>query len=257
MASIADYPAALRRIVDADVPDDATTRDEILSYLRSSDAPQITPENAADAADAITTYEDVIAAIENSSEIPRMEEIDSIARALDKYDLDLTDAVVDDVSGDIASKEDFENAVSDADPTFREDVQEAVESVSSSKDVVGGSADEIVDDLSRQASAPSQSQFASGVADSIEQSGLDVDDVVDDAPGSGSVNTVRDESGEVVAVQSAGRTTSESVQAVAEELGADTFNNPQELVDETEVVAEGGGRASLEFRGRKIGEVQV
>jgi hypothetical protein len=257
MASIADYPAALRRIVDADIPDDATTRDEILSFLRSSDAPQITPENAADAADAITSYEDVVAAIENTGEIPRSEEIDSIARALDEYDLDLTDEVVEDVSGDIATREDFEDAVRSSDPTFREDVEDAVDSVSSSKDVVGGSTDDIVDDLARQASAPSQAEFSAGVAESVESSDIRVEEVVEDPPGTGGLNTVRDESGEVVAVQAASRMPSENVEAAAEELGADRIESTQELVDNTEVVAEGGGRASLEFRGRKIGEVQV
>jgi len=254
--SIAEYPAALRRIVDEDVPDDATTEDEILEALQSSDAPQITPQNARDAVDAITTYEDVVAAIENSGEVPRADEIDSVAQALDQYDLDLTDAVVDDVSGDIATREDFENAVQNADPTFREDVSDAVDNVASQKDVVGGSADDIVDDLARQASAPTRAEFANAVGEAAEGDSVRAEEVLDDPPGEGSVNVVRDESGEPVGVQSGGSTKRPTVEAVAEEFGVERVGGT-ELQSETEVVAEGGGRASLEFRGRKIGEVQV
>jgi len=255
--SIADYPAALRRIVDGDIPDDATTEDEILEALQSSEAPQITPQNARDAVDAITTYEDVVAAIENSGETPRADEIDSVAQALDQYDLDLTDAVVDDVSGDIATREDFENAVQNADPTFREDVSDAVDGVASSKDVVGGSADDIVDDLARQASAPTKADFQRSVAQSVAQSdSVNPSEAFDDVSRETEVSVIRNSSGDAVAV--AGGANASDRQRVADMVGAETvYDDPTEVTSDVSPQAEGGGRASLRLRGEEIGEVQV
>ena len=44
MPTVADYEDAVRRIAEADVPDDATTAAEVRQALSGSNAPQVTRE---------------------------------------------------------------------------------------------------------------------------------------------------------------------------------------------------------------------
>jgi len=254
MATIADYPPALKRILDSVDVGDATTKDEIEQALRD-DSPQLTPENASDAADALTTYEDVVAAIESSGELPTSDEVDSIAQALDRYDVDLTDEVVDDVLDDIAVREDVEAAVQDEDPTFREDVEEAVEGVDG--DFVGGDKDEVTQELAQQAGAPDRQSVVNEVAGAEGASADSFD--AEGVEGAGQVQVIRGSSGDAVSVVASGASESDA-RAVADSLGA-TYEGSgasglQSVADNVEPEGSGGS-AELRLRGRKIGEAEI
>lgn len=255
MASIADYPGALARILDADVPDDATTKDEIESALRSSSAPQITASNASDAAEAVTTVEDVVAAVENSGEVPTASEIDSIAQALDQYGLDRTDAVVDDVQDSIAVREDIEEAVRDEDPTFKDEVEKAVKSVDG--DIVGGSEESVAQQMAQQAGAPDRQSVVNEVANSERASARSFD--ADGVEGTGQVQVIRDSDGDAVSVVGSGASEADA-QAVASSLGARYEGSGEEglrnVVDNVEPEGRGGS-ARLKLRGRVIGEAEI
>lgn len=256
--TLADYPDARDRFL-SDVPDDATTFDEVKDALLSEhgQAAQFSDSQAEAMAEATVTEGDVLTMIANSGRIPTSEEVGSFVAAADDNGLaGRREQVAQQIQDQIAVRDDIEEAVRSADPTFREDVEAAVEEATSGKQVVGGSKEEVVDGLSRQASAPSRGEVAKEVAGATSET-VRVEETVEDAPGRGSVSVVRDEGGDAVGVLPGAGTSSESVEAVAEEFGVERVGGVEELQSETEVVAEGGGRASLEFRGRKIGEVRV
>jgi hypothetical protein len=257
--TLADYPDARDRFM-SDVPDDATTFDEVKDALLSEhgQAAQFSDSQAEAMADAAVTEGDVLTMIANSGRVPTSEEVGSFVAAADDDGMSgRRETVAQAIQDQIAVRDDIEEAVRSADPTFREDVKEAVSSATSGKQVVGGSEEELVDGLSRQASAPSRGEVASEVAQAPEQASADS---LADVDSSGQVQVVRDTSGEAVSVVASGAS-EDAARTVADELGASYEGSGasglQSVQDSIEVEGQGGGRASLRLRGEEIGEVRV
>jgi len=263
MPTVADYDEAVRRIAEADVPDDATTDAEVRQALSGANAPQVTREVADDVADALVTEERVIDAIEASGELPSEGELGAVTDVADEYDLDgRVEEVEDAVRDRVATIEDVETAVrerqeqaaSSGRPTFREDVEGAVDSVGEEKQIVGESSDEIVGEQAREVGAPRRSDFERAKAQAVATGDqVTPSEVVEGTEAKTPVSVIRDESGEAVAAT--GGPSDETGRRVAEEVGAEYM--PTEEVTE-EMSTQGVGESvSLTLRGERIGEVGV
>lgn len=257
--TVAEYPDAVQRIVAAHVDPGLTTRQQVQSALSGASAPQVTDEVARDMVDAVVTEERVIEAIESTGEVPREAEIDAITSVSDDYDMDdRVREVAAAVEGRVVTLEEVERAVSDrrvpGRPTFREEVETAVDEVSSRKELVGASADEVVSDQAREIGAPRENDFRREAAQTVAQSEqITPSDVVEGTSAKTPVQVIRDTAGNPVAAT--GGPSDEIGSQVAEQVGAD-YMSTEEVV--SEINTEGtGDSVSLTLRGRKVGEVRV
>jgi len=270
--TVADYEDAVRRIAEADVPDDATSRAAVRAALAGADAPQVTTEVADGIADALVTEDRVIEAIEATGELPSEAELDSITSVSDDYDMaDRVEAVEDAVSDRVATVEEVEAAVRErqeqkgAEPTFREDVEGAVDSVAETQEFVGESPDEVAAEQAREVGAPSQrdyerarTQLATG-DDSVSPADVLGEEEATSLQGVGSTTAnkdatvIHDESGDPVALT--GAPTQEAGERMAEELGSEYVSITE--VNESIGLDQSEGRATLTFRGEPVGEVEV
>lgn len=262
MATVADYEDAVRRIVRADVPADATDAQAVFDALGGSDSPQVTPEIAAEIADSIVTTDRVRDAIESTGELPSEGEIDAIAAVSDDYGLgDRADRVADDVRDQVVTAERVDAAVSDRvdqasdRPTFREDVAGAVDAAGQDREFVGQSASEVTDQQARDLGAPARSNYERAAAQTVAQAdSVTPSDVVDGTEAKTPAQVIRSESGEAVAVT--GGPGGEVSRQVAEQMGAE-YMSASEVTGEMRTAGSGGSTVDLTLRGRKVGEVDL
>lgn len=270
MPTVAEYPEAVARIARSDVPDDATTRSDVLAALADS-GPQVTRDVATDLADAVVTVDDVREAIESTGELPSAGEIDALASLADEHDLDgRADAVADAVRDTVVTVGDVDRAVDDRaaskteqEPLYREEIEAAVNDLAASRDVVGESRDDVVDRVARDRGAPTEEAYKQARARVVTTADtVDPRDVVDDptdlfgvqeARASAPVPVVRDTDGEAVAVVGTG--SSELDDALSGEIGVPSLS-PSEVSDGITVDQDRGG-TTLRLRGREVGEVEV
>lgn len=270
--TVADYPDAVRRIAEADVPADATTQAEVKRALNGADAPQVTREVADGIADSLLTEERVIEAIESSGEIPTEGELDAVTSVADDYDMsDRVEAVQKEISDRVATVEDVEGAVRERQdqagsagrPTFREDVEAAVDSVSREKEIVGESKDQVVSEQAVEVGAPSRSDYEQARAslatgdDQVAPADVLEDPTSIEGVGETTANNpatvIRSQSGEAVAL--AGAPSQEAGEAMAEELGAE-YTSFSEINDSIGL-EQGRGKATLTINGEPVEEVDV
>lgn len=259
--TVADYPDAVRRIVAADVPADATTEADVERALKEANQPQFTSDVIEGMVDGVLTEERVRDAIQNSGELPSENEISRFADASDDYDLDDRVAAVSDaVADDVATVEQVDRAVRERQeqagdrPMFREDVEGAVDSVSEEREFVGASPDDVADEQARDLGAPSRTNYERAAAQTVAQAdSVTPSDVVEGTGSKTPVQVIRGESGEPVAAT--GGPGGEVSRQVADEIGAE-YMSADEVTSEMRT-AGSGDRVDLTLRGRKIGEVDV
>lgn len=262
--TIADYPDAVDRIMNAHVGDDDTTAAEVRAALRGAGGPQVTPQVADGIVGSVLTEDRVIEAIDASGELPSEDEIDAIASVVDDYDMgDRVDAVSAEVEGRVVTREDVESAVErtvqetrgENRPTFREDVEAAVSEVSSEKELRGATASEVAGQQAREVGAPSRQAFdrartqTIAQGDQVNPSELGVSDRT--TP----VSVITNDRGDAVGVVGGSR--AEDRQGVAEEVGTDrVFDSPAELEDAFGLEQSERG-ATLTIDGEAVGEVEI
>ena len=235
--TVADYPDAVKRIVGAEVPDDATTEAEVRAALAGAEGSQVTRDVADNVTDNVLTEERVRDAIENSGELPSENEISAIADASDDYDMgDRVAEVSDAVSDNVATVEDVEGAV---------------DSVAETQEFVGADADDVVEQQAREVGAPTERDYRQAAVNAVSQDTVTpAEDPSIDSDNSTPIPVVTDQRGEVVGVQTAGSTA--AAEAVAESRGAEVVGG----VDEFDL-NQGSGRATLTLGGREVGEVDL
>ena len=265
--TVADYPDAVRRIVETDVPVDATTQAEVRRALSTYGGAQVNAEDrdgntvADNVADQIVTEDRLVQEFEAAGVLPSESDISKAAQALDDYDFDgRAEAVAEATQDRVATVEDVERAVSERReqardrPTFREDVEGAVDSVSQDKEFVGQSEDAVADQKARETGAPSRTEYQRQAAQTVAQADtVNPSEVVEDTGSETPVQIIRSESGEAVAAT--GGPGGEVSQQVADEIGAE-YLSAEEVTGEMRT-AGSGDSVDLTLRGRKIGEVDV
>ncbi|GGJ17594.1 hypothetical protein GCM10008995_29230 [Halobellus salinus] len=262
--TIADYEDAVRRIAAKHVPADATTEDEVRRALSGSEVgPQVTRDVLDGIAENLLTEDRVLEAIEDSGELPSEGEIDAIVSVADDYDMDdRVETVEDAVRSSVATVEDVQGAVRDRQdqaaasgrPTFREDVEGAVDEVAETKQFVGESPDEVTAEQAREIGAPSETAFRGAAARTIANGDqVNPSEVLEDTRSETPVSVIRDTDGGVVAATGAQR--EELGEQVAEQYGVE-YMSAQEVEDSLGTRGT-GDRVSLTLGGRKVGEVDV
>lgn len=258
--TVGDYEDAVRRIANSEVDPNSTTLAEVRSDLHGANTPQLTPEVAEGVADAIVTEERVLAEIEASGELPTEGEVGALTAASDDYDLaDRVDAVSEGVSGRVATVEEVSAAVREREaqsvgPTFREEVETAVNEVASRQEFVGASPGEVSSEQAREIGAPRETDFRRTATQTVAQAEqVSPADVVEGTQAKTPVQLIEDTSGEVVAAT--GGPSAEMGEQVASELGAE-YMSTEEVVESMNT--EGTGeQVNVTLRGRTVGEVSV
>jgi len=250
---LGEYDDMVQRILDAEVPDDAVTADDIRRAVGRSDRPQ-TSNNAALVAEEALTVEDVEQDIRNEMDsVPTDNELGSLTRGADAVADDARQqAVEQELSDNVATREDYETAVQEAvegaeaaedRSAYKEDVQRGIESVD--KEDLTGSADELTDELAQDVGAPERSAVQGEAAQVVANSdSVQVTETL-------SVDTIKDSSGEPEAV--VGRQS--EAQEAADELGVDAIS-PQEAAEAVDVRGT-GRKGDVTLNGAKVGEVDV
>lgn len=262
--TIADYEDAVRRIAGKHVPADATTEADVRRALSDSDVgPQVTRDVLEGIAENILTEDRVVESIDASGELPSEGEIDAIVSVSDEYDMaDRVASVEDAVRSSVATVEDVQGAVRERQeqatasgrPTFREDVEGAVDEVASSKEFVGESPDAVAAEQAREVGAPSETAFRGAAARTIATAdSVNPSEVLEGTRSETPVQVIRDTDGGVVAATGAQR--EELGEQVAEQYGVE-YMSAQEVEDSLGTRGT-GDRVSLTLGGRKVGEVDV
>ena len=260
--TVADYDDAVRRIAEADVPDDATTEEEVRRALRDADAPQVTGEVADGIADSILTEDRVIEAIEASGELPGEDEIDAIVNVSDDYGMDdRVESVEAGVRDRVATREDVTRSINErreqkgSRPTFREDVEAAVDSVAERKQIVGEGPAEITQERSRELGAPSEQEFDRARTRTIAQGEQVSPSEIGVSDRKTPVSVVTNDSGEAVGV--VGGSNAEDRRGVAEHVGANRVFDSINDLENSFGLDQSPGRATLTIDGEAVGEVDV
>lgn len=263
MPTVADYEDAVRRIVKANVDPDATTKAEVERALAGSEAPQVTREVAEGVADNVLTTDKVVSAIDASGELPSEGEIDAVVSVSDDYDMsDRVRAVSDEVRDTVATVEDVERAVRERQgqrgnqPTFREHVESAVDSVAGQKQFVGESPDEVAREQAREIGAPRESAFRDAtVKASMPDSAVTPANRDDLSSNSKTpMNLIEDTSGNVVGAFGGASQGGVSPEETAAEMGVDYLGSTSEIDFN---ISGSGSRVDVTLRGHKVGEVDV
>ena len=262
--TIADYPDAVDRIMNAHVDDSATTEAEVRAALRGAGGPQVTPQVADGIVGSVLTEDRVIEAIEASGELPSADEIDSITSVVDDYDMgDRVDSVSAGVEERVATREDVESAVQERvqqtraenRPTFREDVESAVSEVSSEKELRGATASEVAGEQAREVGAPSRQEFDRARTRTIAQGEQVNPSEIGVSDRSTPVSVITNDRGDAVGVVGGSR--AEDRQGVAEEVGTDrVFDSVTEL-EESFGLEQSERGATLTIDGESVGEVDI
>lgn len=266
---ISEYPDAVDRIVGAEVPPDATTDRQVMDALRGAEAPQINRQVAQNLRDSVLTEDKILDAIDSSGELPTEGEIDSMSEIADQYDMsDRQQEVAEAVEQRVVTREQIDRALSDSDPSrtdepvFREDIEEAVEDAIGRSEMRGASEEQVIDEAASELGAPSRQEFQAAQARTIsESSDTSPAEVIDnpteiDGIGAGTaeqaVPTIRDESGEIVAVSGANETVG---QAIADEIGAEyrSLGELQESID----LEQSRGRAEVTIDSNTVREIPL
>ena len=261
MADVSDYPDAVRRIAESDVPDDVTSEAEVRAALRDSDSAQVTLDVAQNLAESVLTEERVLDAIQSTGELPSEGELGAFTEVADDYDMgDRQREVRDRVRDRVATVEDVDEAVdgvADAreGPLFREDVETGVATVESTgKEFIGSSTDDVVSAEARERGAPRESDFRRESAQIIAQSdSVTPSEVVDGTEAQTPVNVIRDANGDPIAAT--GGPGGETSERVAEQIGAD-YLSAEDVTQNLDVEGR-GERADVTLHGTKVGEVDV
>jgi hypothetical protein len=256
---LGEYDDMVQRILDAEVPDDAVTADDIRRAVGRSDRPQ-TSNNAALVAEEALTVEDVEQDIRDEMDrVPTDNELGSLTRGADAVgDEGRQQAVEQELSSNVATREDYETAVQEAveasedagRTAYKEDVQRGIDSVD--KQDLTGSADELTDELARDVGAPAESDVRGEAAQVVANSdSVQVQEVVEGSDSSATIDTVRGSDGQPAAVVGQ----REAAQQVADELGVDAIS-PQEAAEAVDVRGT-GSTVDVTLNGAKVGEVDV
>lgn len=237
---------AAKRILEANVPDGSTTLAKVKQELQNSGDHRVTEKTARLVADAALTEEDVFREIEASGELPSDDELGAFVAAAEQNtvaDEGRKRAVEQAVSDAVLTREEVEGSVQAANPVFREDVEQAVDNAVGRKTVLGGSTDDVKQELAEQAGAPREQDVNRVAAQAVAQSeSVQVTETL-------SAETVTNVDGEPVAV--VGR--SDGAQEASEELGV-----PAVSPGDVDVGTRGSGRTvDVTIQGEKVGEVDV
>lgn len=249
-----DYEDAARRIIDANVPDSAVSRADVIDALRNAGDARVAGGAVDMVLDYALTEEDVYASIEASGELPSDSELGAFVSATEGIaDEGRRRAVEQAVSDEVVTREMVENSVRASSPTYRDEVESAVEGATGRRKMLGASQDEVVDEFAREIGTPRRSDVE-GMASSVvrDSDSVAVSDVVEGSESDQPVNIIRDEAGEPVAAL--GR--QDAAEVVAEDVGA-TALSPSDVEDELGVRTTGGDTADVTLRGRKVAEVEV
>jgi len=256
VTDLGEYDDMVQRILDAEVPDDAVTADDIRRAVGRSDRPQ-TRGNAAVVAERALTVEDVEQDIRDEMDrVPTDNELGSLTRGADAVgDEGRQQAVEQELSDNVATREDYETAVQEAvedagGTAYKEDVQRGIDSVD--KQDLTGSADELTDEFARDVGAPAESDVRGEAAQVVANSdSVQVQEVVEGSDSSATIDTVRGSDGQPAAVVGQ----REAAQQVADELGVDAIS-PQEAAEAVDVRGT-GSTVDVTLNGAKVGEVDV
>jgi hypothetical protein len=249
-----DYEDAARRILDANVPDNAVSRADVVDALRTAGDARVAGGAVDMVLDYALTEEDVYASIEASGELPSDSELGAFVAGTDGVGSEgRRRAVEQAVSDEVVTREMVENSVRASSPTYRDEVESAVEGATGRRKMLGASQDEVVDEFAREIGTPRRSDVE-GMASSIvrDADSVKVRDVVEGSEANAPVSIVRDEGGDVVAAL--GR--QDAAEAVAQDTGGRAIS-PSELKTELGVRTTGGSTADVTLGGAKVGEVEV
>ncbi|WP_336331122.1 hypothetical protein [Haloarcula sp. CGMCC 1.2071] len=263
MADISDYEDAVRRIVEADVPDDAVTKADVERALIEANIPQYTSDVIEGMTDAVVTVDRVVEAIQSTGKVPSSSQVDALTDISDDYDMDDRVAEVSSqVREQVATEEDIESAIRERReqaresnrPTFKQDVEGAVSEVSESKQLVGQSADEVTSEQAREIGAPDETSFRREATQTVAQAEqVNPSEVIDGTSAKTPVQVIEDSSGDVIAAT--GGPSEDIGSQVADELGAEYLSTEQ-VVEEMSTAGT-GETVDVTLRGRTVGEVDV
>lgn len=260
--TIADYSDAVRRITNANVDPASTTRAEVRRDLETGDVgPQVTRDVIDGIVENVLTEDRVLEAIEATGELPNAAELDAMVSVSDDYNQSDRQATVErEIRQSVATREDVQQAVHERQaskgdrPTFREEVETAVDEVASRKQFVGESPDQVAGEQAREIGAPRENDFRRATAQTIAKAEqVTPADVVDGTRAKTPVSVIRDAQGDVVAAT--GGPSDEIGRQVAEQYGADYMDTSD--VESSMNVEGTGDRVSLTLRGQKLGEIDV
>lgn len=274
MATIADYPDAVERIVspdsDDELPETATSKEEVKRELRDRGENRLTDELIENLADAVATEEDLRELVAGADELPDQETLESLAEIADEYDMgDRASEIAEQVADDILTEEELDEITSE-NPTTDE-IREAIEQSDSTvlgpdiSDIVEQTAtvEDVLDEIDSPTPTEEQiEEIAERVADDPERSGIVADQareetvtqeqfnsevsqsVGQETPDdiSTGVGVLSDDSGEAVAVF--GGTSEDRREQAAESLGGDVQDlggNVNEALGQIEQVETGSG----------------
>lgn len=257
--TVADYEDAVRRIVSGNVDPESTTREEVMKDLVDVNDPQVTREVAEGIVENVLTEDRVIEAIESTGELPTEGEIEAIVNVSDDYNMHTRQASVSrQIRQNLATVEDVQQAVRERQvsgrPTFREEVETAVQQVSESKRFVGESPEQVTQEQALEVGAPREADFRREAAQTVARSEqVTPAEVLEGTSAKTPVQVIRDSSGEAVAAT--GGPSAETGSRVADHLGVEYLTTEQVV---QEMSTEGSGETvSLTLRGRAVGEVSV
>jgi hypothetical protein len=286
MATIADYPDAVERIVspdnDSDLSDGATSKDEVKRELRDRGEHRLTDELVENLADAVATEGDLRELVEGADELPDQETLESLAEVADEYDMDaraseiaeqvaddiLTEEELDEITSENPTTDEIREAIEQSDSdvlgpdisdiveqtTTVEDVLDEIDTPTPTEDQIEDIAEQLADDersgiVADQATAETvtQEQFNSQVAQSVGQ------ETPEDI--STGVGVLSDDSGEAVAVF--GGTSESRREQAAESLGGDVQDlggDVNDALGQIEQVESGNG-VKAQLDGQTITEI--
>jgi hypothetical protein len=235
MASIADYPDAVERIVspdnDSDLSDGATSKEEVKRELSDRGENRLTDELIENLADAIVTEGDLRDLVEGADELPDQQTLESLAEIADEYDLgDRTGEIAEQVADDILTEEELTDLASDK--ATNDEIREAIEQSDST--VLGPDVSDIVEDTGTVEDVLDEIDTPTPTEEQIEEI---AEQVTDD---SGRSEIVADRAAEETTTQE--QFNSEVAQSVGEETPDDISTGVGVLSDESgEAVAVFGG----------------
>lgn len=264
-ANPSDYSDAIQRIIENHVDPTSTSRQEMINDLLNSGATGDERISATDHAQwftqAVTSEEDLVAALDAAGEVPSRSKVQQVVRQLDEEvstPNQLLTNVANNVQNNIVTTEDiageFERPTDR--PTFREDIEETIDRASEGKEfgLVGSDRETVTTELAREQGAPSRSDYQQARSQNLVQN---AEFVSPEEEGISSRTTtvavLRDSSGEAIAATGGD---SRDRAAIAEQRGIEDFGSLAEA--EEQIGVEGSGSTvDLTLAGRKVGEVSV
>lgn len=262
---ISDYADAVDRIINKHVDPSDTSQDDIRRALTDSDVgPQVTDRVVNELVGSVLSEERVIGAIESSGELPSEGEIDAITDVSDDYDMkERRQEVADAIRDRVATQEDVRSAIeisSGDGPTYREDVERGIDSVSENKELVGSNRETEIDRQAEEYGAPREAEVQRARLDSVGLSdgpspsevlgdrATEIDGI-GDATATQATGAIRDTDGNIQAIVDANRTKGS---AVAEELGVE-YQSASDVAESFDL-QQSRGKARLTYNGETVRE---